>query len=474
MPELNEQEAMIPARQMIGRPSKVALRRILSVLLAAAIFIQPILASAQRRGPRLIRDSEIESLVRDYAKPIFRAAHVNSSAVNIYVINNRAFNAFVADGRRMFINAGALMQSETPNEIIGVIAHETGHIEGGHLARLREQLATAQIASIITMLLGVGAMAAGAAAGSRNAGSAGSAIITGGQSAIQRTMLAYQRTEEQAADRAAVRYLAATGQSVKGMIKTFRRFADQALVSLRFVDPYLLSHPMPRVRLSALDGLSRNSRYYNRKDPAKLQLRHDLMRAKLFGFLERPAAVLRRYPLSDKSLPARYARAIKDYLSSDLRVSQRSIDALIKSRPKNPYFWELKGQSLLESGRGAQAIAPLRKAVALAPNAGLIRMLYGQALLATEKPRHLNAAITQLKKALRKEPNGVVGWRQLAIAYGRRGDIPRAEMASARAYFSGGDLTLAKHHATRVQKKTRKGTPLWLQADDIINFKPKG
>lgn len=449
-----------------------ALRGLAVTALAATFTLQSVVAEAQRRSASVIRDAEIEALVRDYAVPIFRAARINSRAVAIYVIDDRSFNAFVADGRRLFINAGTLMDAKTPNEIIGVIAHEAGHIAGGHLARLRQQLERAQSASIITMLLGLGALAASAASGSGSAGQAGQAVISGGQNVILRNLLAYQRAEESAADRAALNYLEATGQSAKGMITTFRRFADQQLVSSRFIDPYVQTHPLPRERISQMTTLAPQSPFFDRRDPPALQLRHDMMRAKLSGFMEHFDTVLRRYPRSDTSLPARYARAIALYRSADLRRAVAEIDGLIREQPSNPYFWELKGQALLEGSRPREAIEPLRQAVALAPQADLIRLLYGQALLATEDNRNLDAAIQQLSKGLQGEPDASVGFRQLAIAYGRKGDIPRADLATARAYFVEGDLAAAKQYANRVQQKAPRGSPLWLQADDILNFRP--
>ena len=444
-------------------------RALARLTLAGIIGAHAGLAAAEDGKPLpLIRDAETETLLRDYATPIFKAAGVTSSAVRIYLINDPEFNAFVADGRRMFINTGTLMQTETPNELIGVIAHETGHIAGAHLARLQEEISRMQTASIIAMLAGIGAMVAGGSSG----GQAGQAIVLGGQNAIMRQFLAARRVNEAASDRAAVGYLAATRQSVQGMVRTFRRFADQALVTARFSDPYVQSHPMPRERLSALENAARKDPYASRKDPPRLQLRHDLVRAKLSAFLERPDTVARRYPASDTSLPARYARAIVSYLSADLRTALAHIDGLIQAMPDNPFFWELKGQALLEFGRGREAIAPLGKAVALAPRAGLIRMLYGQALLATDDKRRLDAAIAELKRATDQEPEAIVGLRQLAIAYGRKGDLVHSDMISARANFAVGDLDLAKQFAARVQHRAPRGSPLWLQADDIISYKP--
>ena len=444
---------------------RLLLRLCCIALLVLSAIARPVPALAQSGGVNLIRDSEIEALIRDYAVPIFKAARINRSSVRIHLVNDRSFNAFVANGQRLFINAGTLMIAETPNEVIGVIAHESGHIAGGHLARQRQALERAQTASIIAMLLGAGAFAAG---GSQTGG----AVISGGQSTVMRMFLTYQRAEEAAADRAAVRYLDATGQSANGMIKTFERFADQQLFSSQNVDPYFQSHPMARDRVTALQNVAEQSRHFNRTDPPALQLRHDLMRAKLSGYLEHHDTVLRRYPRSDNSLPARYARAISLYLHVDVRKGVAAIDELIREMPKNPYFWELKGQALLESGRPSEAIGPLRQALSLTPEADLIRLMLGHALLATENPANLDVAINELSRGLSRETEASSGWRQLAIAYGRKGEIARAELATARAYFAEGDLNQAKQHAARVQKRTSRGSPLWLQADDILNFRP--
>jgi predicted Zn-dependent protease len=209
------------------------LRRAATGLLAAALGLAPALTHAQeRRGPSIVRDAETEQLLRDYATPIFRAAGINASATRIILVNDRSFNAFVANGQKIFINTGALMDAETPNEVIGVIAHESGHIAGGHLARLRQQVSNAQVLSVIGMLAGVGAMAGAAATRSDQVGGLGTGamgVMTGSQDLVRRNLLAYQRSEEQAADAAAMRYLNATGHSPKGMLDTFARFADNGL-----------------------------------------------------------------------------------------------------------------------------------------------------------------------------------------------------------------------------------------------------
>jgi predicted Zn-dependent protease len=223
-----------------------------------------------------------------------------------------------------------------------VLAHETGHLAGGHLARLREEVSRAQTQMIIAMLLGVGALAAGmrsASTGSTGLADAGAAAIAGPQNMILRSLLSYQRQQEESADRAGVKFLTATGQSAKGMYETFKRFSNESLFAARGADPYYQSHPMPAERVAALEEIARSSPYWDKKDDPALQLRHDMMRAKISGFLERQDTVYRRYPLSDNSLPARYAHAIATYLHGDLRNALGQIDSLIQTQPNNPYFY---------------------------------------------------------------------------------------------------------------------------------------
>src|SRR6266436_3218788 len=343
---------------------------------AAALAVAPVLTpvapvrAQENKGPSILRDTESEQLLREYTRPILRAAGLERQNIQMVIINDSSFNAFVADGRRIFVNYGAIMQSETPNQLIGVLAHETGHLAGGHLSKLREQLAQAQTQMIIAMLLGAGAMVAGAAGGGSGLANAGAAAVTGPQEMIRRSLISYVRQQEENADRAGVKFLTATGQSPKGMYETFKRFTNESLFAARGADPYLQSHPMPAERVAALEELARSSPYWDKKDDPAMQLRHDMVRAKISAFMERQDTVYRRYPSSNDSLPARYALA--------------QIDGLIQVQPNNPYFYELRGQALLEGAKPAEAIAPLRKAVSLSNNAPLIEMLLGQALVATD------------------------------------------------------------------------------------------
>jgi predicted Zn-dependent protease len=421
-------------------------------------------------GPPIIRDTEIESLLRDYATPILKAAGLAKQNVRVVILNDRTFNAFVMDGRHIFINAGALFDARTPNEIIGVFAHETGHLAGGHLLRLREELARAQTASIVALLAGVGAAVAGARSGG-SMGNVGAAAIMAPQSMIQRSLLAYVRTQEDQADHAGVKFLTATGQSARGMLELFKRLGNESLFNSRYVDPYLQSHPMPPERVAALEVLAKASPYFNRKDSPELQLRHDMMRAKLSGFLDRPDTVYRRYPLSDHSLPARYARAISTYRFGNGRDAIAQIDSLIQTQPNNPYFYELKGQALLDGGHPAEAVAPLRHAVTLAHSAPLIDIMLGQALIATDNTKNAEEAVPLLRTALSREPESPDAYTQLAMAYGRKGDLAQADLAAAQAAFTRGDVRTARQLASRAKTRLPVGSPAWVRADDIVSVK---
>jgi len=448
--------------------------RLLAIVTSFALVLAGLPMRAQAQGTLpLIRDAEIEQLLREYTAPILRAAGLAQQNVHIVIINERAFNAFVVDGKRIFVNVGALMDAKTPNEIIGVLAHETGHIAGGHLARLRDELANAQTAAIIAMLIGVGAAIASSRAGSNSgAGSIGGAALTAPQSIIGRNLLSYVRAQEEQADKAGVKFLTMTGQSPKGMYETFKRFADKIEFQTKYIDPYLMTHPMPKERMEALAEVAKSSPYWDKKDPPELQARHDLMRAKLSGFLERPDTVARRYPASDTSLPARYARAISSYRYGDIRTAMPLIDALIQSHPNNPYFHEVKGQALLEGGHPAEAVGPLRRAAALAPNAVLIRILLGQALIATNQVKDADEAIPLLRTAVAREPEMADGYSQLAMAYGRKGDLAEADLAAAQAAFASGDYRTARDLATRAKTRFPTGSPGWVRADDIVTYKP--
>lgn len=448
-------------------------RSLIAGVTAATIALTAVLPASAQSGRKiaLVRDAEAESLIRDYARPILKAAGLGGADIQIKIVNDRMYNAFVADGRRIFLNAGTIIQSETPNELIGVIAHETGHLAGGHLARLREAVARAQILSALAIIGGAAAAAAGSSSDLPGVSGAGSAAALGGVQIGHRSILAYQRGEETNADRAALSYLEKTGQSAAGMLASFKRLAGQQIFSASSSDPYAMSHPLAADRLAALEETARASPHFARRDDPDLQRRHDLVRAKFIAFTGSAEQTRRAYPQGDDSLPAAYAAAIVAYRYGDPRGAVAKIDELIRREPGNPWFWELKGQALLETGSPRDAVEPLRKAVSLAPRAGLLRVMLGHALVATEDPALLREAVEALTKGLGEDPDQPIGYRQLAIAHARLGDIALADLATAQGSFAAGDITAAKQYATRAQGKLKRGTPAWLRADDIVTYK---
>jgi predicted Zn-dependent protease len=386
------------------------------------------------------------------------------------LVNQPNINAFVAGGQRIFINTGLLTQTRTPNEVIGVLAHETGHIAGGHLARMGAEVDKASTQAIIGMLIGAAAIAGGVASGSSQASQAGAGVFMGTQGLVTRSLLAYVRAQESSADQAAIKFLDATGQSGRGMLTLFQKLANQSMGSLKNVNPYVMTHPMPLDRIRNLEVSVKKSPFYDRQDPADLVLRHRLMQAKLAGFLSSTQQVFQQYPVSDKSLPARYARSIAAYRIGDLKNALREINALIDAQPGYAYFWELKGQALLESGRAREAVAPLQKAAKLSNGNGLIQIMLAQALLQEEGPANAQLALKILRASMRTERESPGLHAQMAIAYARLGNIPLADLATAEAAILRGDRELASQKAQLAAQRLKQGSPEWLRAKDILNF----
>jgi len=444
-----------------------------AVTLAMAVVVSLAAAvggNAQGNVP-IVRDAEIEALVRDYARPILKAAGLTKSGIDIVLVNNPSFNAFVA-GRRMFINTGALLQAETPNEIIGVIAHEAGHIAGGHQDRLREQLARAQTMAVIASLLGVGAMVAGAATDTNELAGAGAGIVAGGNEAARRSLLSYQRSEESTADQSAIKYLEATGQSGRGMLVTFQRFQSALSLSGTRVDPYQVSHPMPRERIANLEVLVKASPHYDTKDSEALQQRHDMMRAKIAVYTQGQAAASRLFKKMPGSLAAQYGEAQAAFLFGNPKAALKKADALVKLQPKNPYFQELRGDILLRGNQPQKAAEAYARAMELDPvKSGILPIAYGQALIATGKPEAAKQAVSLIREGLSRDKENFNGYAYLAQAYNQLGEVADAELATAEGYFYGGNYQQAKIFAMRAQKQFKRGEPAWVRAQDIINYK---
>ncbi|MBN9262856.1 MAG: M48 family metallopeptidase [Hyphomicrobium sp.] len=400
---------------------------------------------AEAQGLSFIRDTEIEDLLSDYAQPIFRAAGLGTGRIAMRIIRHEAFNAFVLDGRNVFIHTGALQVSETPNQVIGVIAHEAGHIANAHLSDLRSKIAADPTRGFLSQFLFVG------------------------------VMLSQIRGNELVADQAGLRYLNATKQSGRGMIETFERFAQEESFSLQRTPQSLFArtHPFAADRVTQLRSRAQASPFWDTRDPPALQLRHDMMRAKISGYLDRPQIVFNRYPQSDQSLPARYGRAIGTFFGSGVERAIPLVDALIKDQPNNPYFHELKADFLMRSGRAREAVPLLRRRAQLAgANAPLITVRLAQAMVTAEDP-NLDETINLARKSLIQDPNPQA-YRILANAYYKQNKLPEADLATAEALFLEGDLKQAQIFAKRAQPRLKNGSPNWIRAGDIVNFKISG
>ncbi|MBE7185029.1 MAG: M48 family metallopeptidase [Methylobacterium mesophilicum] len=443
-------------------------------LAALAVALTSAPSEAQQRqggGIPIVRDAEIEALVRDYARPVLQAAGFGKANIEIVLVNDSRFNAFVL-GRRVFINTGALMQAETPNEVIGVLAHEAGHLAGHHQERLREQLDRAKNMSVVSTLLGIGAMAAGAAAKNGDVARAGGGIIAGGNELIMRNLLSYQRSEESAADRSAIDYLAATGQSAKGMLVTFQRFQNALSLSGARVDPYRVSHPMPRERIQNLETLARKSPYFDKKDPAELQRRHDMMRAKIAAFTQGAVTASRMFRSQPKGEAATYADALGTYLNGSPATALTKVDGLIKTEPQNAYYRELRGDVLMKANRPQDAAEAYSKAISLdSAKSTTLRMSYAKAMIATGKPAGLEKAVSSLVDAIDEDRENAAAYDLLAQAYAQMGELPESELATAEGHFYRGRIQDAKIFASRAQMKMKPRSPSWLRAQDIINFR---
>jgi predicted Zn-dependent protease len=441
------------------------LRPVLGAVLAGlAIFwvsALPAPSAHAQGGPSLIRDTEIERVVRTYLDPLLQAANLSPEAVKLFIVNDSSINAFVAEGQNMFIHTGLIMALDTPNELNGVLAHETGHLADGHLVRNMQGVRAASIPLILSMVIGVAAIAAGA-------GDAGSAILMGGQQIAQRSYLAFTRTQESAADQAAIRYLASTKQSGLGMLKVFKRFESQEILSDRRRDPFAQSHPVPVDRIFALQTLVEASPYRDVKDSPESQYAYDMLRAKLRGYIERSEVTLRRYPLSDTSKPARYARAMAYFRHPDMQKALDEMDSLLKEEPENPYFLEMYGQIKVEMGKVDEGIAPYTEAVKILPDAPLLRVALGAAMLGTENPRYTEQAVKELQASLELEGDNAFAWYELAQAYARLGQTARAELATAERYFALYSFPQAIQFAGRAQRQLPQGSTDWQRASDII------
>lgn len=436
-------------------------KRAMAVITAVAVALAGAPAMAQRNAPTIIRDAELERIIRDISTPIFAAAGLTSDNVHTYIIHDDSLNAFVAGGQNIFMNTGLIMAADNVNQLAGVIAHETGHITGGHLARFHEGLKGASAISIAGMILGAAAIAMGG-------GDAGMAVLLGTQEAAMRSVLSYSRTQEAAADQAAMKFLDTTGQSGQGLVEFFEKLAGQEYLYTTNRDPYVRSHPLTRDRINALSDLVENSPNRDAPNLPGLDASFERMKAKLWGYFKPTHTTFRKYPLSDTSTNARYARAYAYNKDRNIEASLQEAEGLVRDFPDDPFFRELHGFLLFQNGRIEPSIEPFRRAVALAPREPLILLQLAQALIATENPAYTREAIETLELANRFERDNPFAWHQLSIAYHQDGRDSMAHLAAAERFLLVGMEKEASFQARSAMKALERGTPSWLRAQDIM------
>lgn len=430
-------------------------RLFIAFLAVSAITVQPVMAQS------ILRDAETEALFRDMVAPLVEVSELDAADVDVILINDKQINAFVAGGQRMFFYSGLISTADSANEVRGVMAHELGHITGGHAIRFNEGLEPATGITILSLILGAAAIAAGA-------GEAGAGILAAGQQAALGKFLAFSREQERRADAAGARYLSKAGITGQGSIDFFKKLQNYEFrLGIPQEDSYGRTHPLSGERVSLLRDVYEADPAWEKPADAEIESRFQRVKAKLLGFTAEPNTTLREYPESDQSIAGRYARAYAWHKSAYPDRAIYEVNNLLKSAPNDPYFLELHGQILLESGKPEEALDPLRKAVQLTNNQPLIASLFGHALIATEDEKHLLEASQVLKAAVAKDNLNPFAWYQLGVVYSQKGDLPRAQLATAESALLRRNYPTAIRSSQVAMSGIKENTPDWIRAQDI-------
>ncbi|MEP3227192.1 MAG: M48 family metalloprotease [Parasphingorhabdus sp.] len=420
-----------------------------------AITVQPVAAQS------ILRDAETEALFSDMVAPLVAVSELDAKDVEVILINSSQINAFVAGGQRMFFYSGTIAAADSAVEIQGIMAHELGHITGGHIIRFDEGIKTATGITILSLILGAAAIAAGA-------GDAGAGILAAGQQAATGKFLAFSRVQERSADSAGARYLSAAGITGKGSIDFFKKLQNYEFrLGIPQEDSYGRTHPLSGERVTLLRDVYQADPAWETPPDPDIEKRFQRVKAKLLGFTNEPTVTLRTFPESDQSVPARYARAYAWHKSAYPERALMEVNNLLKQAPNDPYFLELHGQILLESGKPREAIASLRKAVRLTNNQPLIASLFGHALVATEDETHFEEAQRVLKAAVVKDNRNPFAWYQLGVVYSQQGDTARAQLATAESALLERNYGSAIRSSQIAMAGIKENTPEWIRAQDI-------
>ena len=434
--------------------------KFLAALLVMTATLLAIAVPARADGLSIIRDAEIEHYLHTIGTPIFEAAGIPPNDVHFVMVDSDQLNAFVAGGMNIFLYTELLRQTDEPSQLFGVIAHETGHIAGGHLIRGRTSMQQASTQALLATILGVAAGVVG------HDPSAAGAMISGGQQVAERSFLSFSRTQEGTADAAGMNFLDRAHLTTTGMLKFMQKLEDQELLPEDRQSEYVRTHPLTRDRVQAIEAHTNASPWKDTPVPAAWIEMHKRMKAKLAGFMD-PLGALQTYKASDDSFDAQYARAIALYKRTQLTPALAGVDKLLAREPQNPYLYELKGQMLFESGKVVDAVAPYKKAVELSHDTPLIEVAYAHALIETNDNAKLSEAVDRLQDSQRTEPDEPLTWRLLATAWGRQGDEAMSSYALAEEAASKGDYKLARLQIAQAEHKLPAGSPYRVKLLDL-------
>ena len=448
--------AHLPRITMPALALRRVVARFVALLIAFSLTAQPAMAQS------ILRDAETEALLRDLADPLVEAAGLRPGNVDVVLVNDPSINAFVAGGQVVYLHSGLINAADSANEVQGVIAHELGHITGGHVINT-DGASAAQTISILSLLIGVAMAAAGG-------GDAAIGAIMAGQRAAMGKYLAFNRTQESSADAAGAQFLSDAGITGKGSLEFFGKLLNQEYRYSRSQSEeagFNRTHPLSGDRIARLREVYEKDPAWNTPPDPQLQARFERVRAKLYGYLAEPARTLKAYPVTRTDIPARYARAYAYHKDARIDQALAETDALIASDPDNPYFLELRGQVLLESGRPDEALPALRRATELTQNEPLIASLFGHALIATEDRSHYDEAESVLRAAVAKDRRNPFAWYQLGMVYAAKGDMPRAHLASAEQQVMQRQYIEALRSAQLAESALPEGSADWLRAQDV-------
>lgn len=445
----------------MGTSYIIRMIRNISFLLFCALWVLvPVTSHAQGNSPIIIRDTEIENTLKEWLAPLLKAADLGPQSVDLIIVQSPQTNAFVAGGANIFIYTGLIEKTDSPQELIGVMAHELGHISGGHLIAGRRAMERASYESILGMVVGVGAAIA------TGEGGLAQAAMSGSQNIAMRRLLSHSRVQESSADQAALRFLDTAQIDPEGLVSFFGKLESEELMPIDQQSGYMRTHPLTRDRIDNVRQKAEAAPAYHKPVPPAWLEQHARMKAKLIGFTN-PGQVTWIYNDRDQGIPAQYARAIAAYRNSEVDKSLKRADALIAAEPENPYFYELKGQMLLDYGRVAQSVDPYRKALEIMPGASLIRIALARALMESGESQ-LPEAAQHLERALQEEERSPQIHRLLATAYGRMGKDDIAQLHLAEQALLEGRFDQAKSLADTIAKKAAPGSPLLTKAQDVI------